>query len=183
MATVESKSTKTQRATDDPARVAAQRLAFQERQTRNVRQLHADARPGRRAVSRHHRLRRHRHPGNQPRPDRRARHALPRREGPGQEPADAAARPASSTKSCPISTSPAAPCTKIPTTRSPALGKQLLAEMPDDRGAHRLVAARAALCRAAGAGHQVRRHHRRDRSRRSWPPARACRPKRRCTSA
>ncbi len=47
--------------------------------------------PGRRVVSRHHRLRRHRDPRDQPGPDRRARHAVSGRKGAGQEPADAAA--------------------------------------------------------------------------------------------
>ncbi len=50
-------------------------------------------------------------------------------------------------------------------------------------GADRLVAAAAALRRAAVAGHQVRRHHRRDRSGQAGRPAPACPPRRRCTSA
>ena len=168
---------------DDPPRVAHERLAFQERQTRNLRQLHADARRGRGAVSRHHRLRRHGHPRNQPGPDRPARHALPGREGPGQEPADAAAGRGFSTKRCPISTSPAAPCTRIPTSRSPrwASGcwpKCPTAEVPiawwprEQRYAERLApgtkfADIIGEIDPAEAGRA----------------ARACRPKRPCTSA
>ncbi len=75
---------------------------------------------------------------------------------------------------CPVHEDPYHPIT--------AAGKRLIAEQAEETSSHRLVAAEGTLRRAAGAGHQVRRHHRRDRSRPSWPPARACRPKRPCTS-
>ncbi len=50
------------------------------------------------------------------------------------------------------------------------------------RHSDRLVAARASLRRATGPGHQVRRHHRRDRPGQARRAARACPPRRRCTS-
>ena len=101
------------RTTNDPPRVAHERLAFQNGETGNVRQLHADAGPWRGAVPRHHRLRRHRRTGDQPGADRPARYALPGREGPGQEPADAVAVPLSGRRG-PLSRHP-----RLPGARGP----------------------------------------------------------------
>ena len=92
---------------------------------------HAAVRRG--ALSRHRRLRQHRHPRDQPRPDRRARHALPRREGPGQEPADALARRASSTRRFPISTSPAVRSTRTPTAPSPRPANGCWPRLPEEQ--------------------------------------------------
>ena len=58
--------------------------------------------------------------------------------------------------SCPVHEDPYRPITSA--------GRQMVAELPEARGADRLVAARKALRRAAGAGHEVCRRDRRDRS-------------------
>ena len=97
-------------------------------QAGDLRQLHGHAQPGRGTVSRHHRLRRYRDSRNQPRPDRRARHALPGRKGAGQEPADAARLPASSTRRFPYLDIPGCPvhedpCRPITAARQAAAGR------------------------------------------------------------
>ena len=77
------------------------------------------------AVPRHHRLRRHRHPRDQHRPARRARHALSRREGPGQEPADAVAGPLPR-RGDPVPRHPRLPGPRRPVpARSPRAGKRV----------------------------------------------------------
>ena len=78
---------------------------------------------------------------------------------------------------------PEAPLHDDPLQPISSVGKRFVASAAGGGSADRLVAAGRPLCRTARAGHQVRRHHRRDRSGRSWPAARACRPKRPCTSA
>ena len=143
---------------------SARAAGVQDRQAGNLRQLHADARRRRGTLPRHHRLRGHRHPRDQPGPDRPARPAVPGREGPGQEPADAAACRGSSTRKSPTSTSPAARSTRTPTGRSRGWASSLLAELPEDEVPIAWWPRRAAVRRAAGPGHEVRRHHRRDRS-------------------
>ncbi len=90
------------------------------------------ARCRRRAVSRHRRLRQHRHPRNQPRAARRARHAVPRRKGAGQEPADAARWSASSTRKFPTSISPKLRCTTIRSSPITTVCRRFVAEHPEE---------------------------------------------------
>ena len=172
--------------TTKPANLAElrQRLGVQNRQARDSRQLPAQlGRRRRRAVSRHHRLRKHGHPRDQPGPDRRARHAVSRREGAGQEPADAVAGALSRRRDSLHRHSRARRCTTIPIGRSAGVCRRFVAETPEERGAHRLVAARSIATpsgwrRAPSSPTSSARS-----TRPSWPAARACRPKRRCTSA
>ena len=146
----------------EPAGAALQRLGLQAGQTRNLRQFHPDAQPGRGTLPRHHRIRRHRHPGDQPRPDRRARFALPGREGAGQKPADAAPGPLPGRRG-PLSRPARVSGSRRPLSpdhpRRPAVGRG----NPRGGRPHRVVAAAPALRGAAGAGHQVCRRDRRDR--------------------
>ena len=135
----------------------------------------------RRAVSRHHRLRRHGHPRDEHRHPRAARHAVPRRKGPGQEPADAAAGQLPR-RGDPLSRRPGDPAARRPLSADHRAAASLVASVPadevpiawwprDDRYAERLVP-----------GHQVRRHHRRDRSRQAGRRREHVAPKTPCTS-
>ncbi len=58
---------------------------------------------------------------------------------------------------------PGSPVHEDPYAPITTMGRRLVARNARHGNAHRLVAARRALRRAAGAGHEVRRHHRRDR--------------------
>ena len=87
----------------------------------------------RRPLSRHHRLRRHGHPGDQHRPDRRARPAVPGRKGAGQEPADAAGRPVPRSGAALSRHSRLSGARRPLPARSPAAGRRMLAETAGGR--------------------------------------------------
>ena len=107
------------RPTHHPQRPSRERLDLQNGQGRSSRQLPAYASGRRRPLPRHRRLRKHRPSRDQPRPDRRPRHALSRRKGSGQEPADALAGPLPRRRN-PVHRPPVAGrSTKTRTTRSP----------------------------------------------------------------
>ena len=89
---------------------------------------------------RHRRLRQHRHSRDQHRPDRRARHAVSRRKGAGQEPADAVVGPLSRSGSPLSSTFPAAGARR--SLSADQQGRQAVdGERPEERNPDRLVAA------------------------------------------
>ena len=164
-------------------RTARKRLGFENRQARDLRQLHRPCSPRRRAVSRHRRLRRHGHPRDQPGADRRARHAVPGREGAGQKPADAARWSRFLDEEIPYLDLPEAPVHDDPVPadhrRLPrACGATCRRTKCRSPGGRARAAMPSGWRRAPSSPTSSARS-----TRPSWPAAPACRPKRRCTSA
>ena len=168
------------RSTVHPQGFSRQWLGVAHRQGRGPRQFPAHVASRRGTVPRHHRLREHRHSRDQPGPVRRPRHALSRREGPGQEPADALlvrflddGIPYLDHPRCPVHEDPTDPITgrqasagrHCPRTRAASPGGRGRSATPS--GWHRAPSSPTSSARS---------------TRPSWRPAPACPPRRRCTS-